>query len=137
MRVESMLEAYISPTIDPILTIVPERRFTIMGTTAWHKRSTANVLVSNICLTSSIGISTIGPEMKMLSDIEHGILRSIDIPGAITPALLTRTSSFPSVSVICSIIFATLSSLFTSRANFSILLPSAKSAMVSTRREVA
>jgi hypothetical protein len=53
--------AYISPTIEPMLTMVPERRLTMIGTTALQTRRMANVLVSNICLILSMVCSTKGP----------------------------------------------------------------------------
>jgi hypothetical protein len=56
--------AYISPTIEPMLTMVPERRFAMKGTTALQTRRMANVLVSNVCWILSMLCSTKGPIVK-------------------------------------------------------------------------
>lgn len=53
---------YISPTMDPTLTIVPDLRFAIMGATALHTRKIANTLVSKTRFASSMDCSTIGPD---------------------------------------------------------------------------
>ena len=47
-----------------MLTMVPERRLAMKGTTALQTRRIANVLVSNISLTLSMVSSTKGPIVK-------------------------------------------------------------------------
>ena len=93
-----MREAYISPTIEPMLTMSPRLREAMCGTTDLQTRRTERQLVSKAEATPSIGRSNSGPEHQSASRETALQEQCCDAPWHITPALLTTMSMRPSRS---------------------------------------
>jgi hypothetical protein len=52
---------YISPTTEPMLTMSPDFRFAMCGTTTFETRRMETVFKSKVCLTKSRSRSSRGP----------------------------------------------------------------------------